>query len=228
MTWIRVNLDVIAQAVLAHLTLVLPAVIFSLLISIPIAFVSTQHRKLRELTLTTTGLLYAIPSLPMLVLIPVLIGIPLRSNTNVHVVLTIYGCALLIRSSADAFDSVDCDVLASATATGYGPARKFFTVHLPLAGPAIIAGLRVVSVTLMSLTTVAAVLGVTSLGSLFTDGFQRGIAAEVLTGIILTVLLALVIDFAIVMSGHLLLPFTRRSAGQQPRSERATVTEAGR
>lgn len=210
MKWIIANGDVITTAIIAHLTLVLPALVFSLLISVPIAFFATRHRKIREATLTTTGLAYAIPSLPMLVLIPILIGIPLRSNTNIHIVLTIYGCALLIRASADAFDSVDSDVLASATATGYDPVRKFFAVHLPLAGPAIIAGLRVVSVTLMSLTTVGAVLGVPSLGSLFTDGFQRGIQAEVLTGIILTVLLALVIDFAIVKLGQLLLPFTRR------------------
>jgi len=61
---------------------------------------------------------------------------------------------------------------------GMGRLRCFLTVELPLAGPAILTGLRVVTVSTISLTTVGAVLGVRSLGWLFTDGFQRGITAD--------------------------------------------------
>lgn len=211
MNWVFNNLELIGFYLYAHLYLAIPAIIMALLISVPIAYFATRHRRARELTLTSTGLLYAIPSLPLFVLIPVMVGVPLRSSQNVHIVLTIYGIALLVRAAADAFDSVDRDVLDSAIATGYGRTRLFWTVHLPLAGPAIVAGLRVVAVSTISLTTVGAVLGIKSLGSLFTDGFQRGIFAEILTGLVLTILLAILIDLIIVAIGKLIMPFDRKS-----------------
>ena len=98
---------------------------------------------------------------------------------------------------------------------GYGGLRRFVTVELPLAGPTLLAGLRVVAVSTVSLVTVGAVLGVESLGSLFTDGFQRGILVEILTGIVLTAALALLLDGLLVLVGRLLMPWTR------PRSEAA-------
>ena len=70
-----------------------------------------------------------------------------------------------------------------------------------------LAGLRVVAVSTISLVTVSALLGVSSLGLLFTDGFQRGIVAEVVAGIVATVLLALAVDALLVGGGRLLLPW---------------------
>jgi len=78
-----------------------------------------------------------------------------------------------------------------------------------LAGPGLLAGLRVVSVSTMALVTVSAVLGIPSLGTLFTDGFQRGIVAEIVTGIVSTAALAVLVDRALVAIGWLLLPWTR-------------------
>ncbi len=211
MTWISQNLDFIGFALYAHLYLALPAIFFSLIISVPIAYLANKHPRVREITLTSTGLLYTIPSIALFVLIPIIAGVPLRSSLNVHIVLTVYGCALMVRAAADAFDSVDKDVLNAAEATGYGPGRLFFGVHLPLAGPAILAGLRVVAVSTISLTTVGAVLGIKSLGSLFTDGFQRDIVPEILTGLVLTMALAFLIDFLLVAIGKLVMPFDRKS-----------------
>ena len=90
-------------------------------------------------------------------------------------------------------------------------------MELPLAGPVLLAGLRVVAVSTISLVTVSGVLGISSLGLLFVDGFQRGIVAEVVAGIVATVALALAVDGALVLTGRVLLPWTRRSprrAGQ--------------
>ena len=93
--------------------------------------------------------------------------------------LTLYVVAILLRSSVDAFEAVDKDILQAATAMGYKPVRRFFGVELPLAVPVMIAGLRVATVSNISMVSVGAVIGIQSLGTLFTDGFQRGITAEV-------------------------------------------------
>ena len=108
----------------------------------------------------------------------------------------------------------------SATALGYGGLRRFLTVELPLAGPALLAGLRVVAVSTVSLVTVSALLGVGSLGSLFTDGFQRGILAEVITGIGATAVLALLLDAALMALGAVLMPWTRAAGSARKGARR--------
>jgi osmoprotectant transport system permease protein len=79
----------------------------------------------------------------------------------------------------------------------------------------LIAGLRVVAVSTVSLATVGAVLGVKSLGLLFTDGIQRNIPEEILAGIVATVAIALAIDLALVTLGRLLMPWSRSSTDEQ-------------
>ena len=209
MTWVWANLDLILQRTWSHVALAVPAIVASFVLSVPIGWAARRYRWSRAGVLSAAGLLYAIPSLPLFIVLPTLIGTQVRDRLNVIAALTLYGIALMVRSVADALDSVGNDVTQAAIAIGYGPWRRFWAVDLPLAGPVLLAGLRVVAVSTISLVTVSALLGVSSLGLLFTDGFQRGIIAEVLAGIVATVLLALVVDGLLVAGGRLLLPWTR-------------------
>jgi osmoprotectant transport system permease protein len=207
--WLFNNLNVIGAATVAHLAMALPAIVLSFVLSIPIGWLANRFSWSRGFLLTVCALLYAIPSLPLFIVLPLFIGTGLRSPINVVISMTIYGIALMARSTADGLASVDADVRQSATAMGFSAWSRFWRVELPLAGPVLLAGLRVVSVSTISLTTVGAVLGIESLGSLFTDGFQRGIPLEILTGIVMTIAIALVIDLLIVLLGRLLMPWTR-------------------
>jgi osmoprotectant transport system permease protein len=207
--WLFNNLNVIGEATVAHLATALPAIVLSFILSIPIGWLANRFRWSRGFLLTVCALLYAVPSLPLFIVLPLFIGTGLRSSINVVISMTIYGIALMARSTADGLASVDADVRQSATAMGFSAWSRFWRVELPLAGPVLLAGLRVVSVSTISLTTVGAVLGIESLGSLFTDGFQRNIPLEILTGIVLTIAIALVVDLLIVLLGRLLMPWTR-------------------
>ncbi|WP_349897065.1 ABC transporter permease [Parafrigoribacterium soli] len=209
MTWVLGNLPLIGQLTLAHLATALPAILLSFLLSVPVGWFANRFRRSRGFVLTVSALLYAIPSLPLFLVLPLFIGTSIRDSINVTISLTIYGLALMARSTADGLESVDPDVTQSATAMGFSGWSRFWRVELPLAGPVLLAGLRVVSVSTISLTTVGAVLGIGSLGSLFTDGFQRNIPEEILTGIVLTIVIALVIDVALVAIGRMLMPWTR-------------------
>ncbi|WP_353827962.1 ABC transporter permease [Agromyces sp. SYSU T0242] len=207
MNWLWNNLDEVWELTLVHLALSVPTIILSFVISVPIGWAAWRYRWSRGVLLGLAGILYAIPSLPLFIAIPGIIGTSLRAPVNVVIVLTLYGIALMVRTAADGFADVDPDVRLSATAMGYSGVRRFWSVELPLAGPTLLAGLRVVIVSTVSLVTVSAVLGIQSLGSLFTDGFQRGIQVEVATGVVMTVALALVLDFAAVLLGRALLPW---------------------
>lgn len=212
MAWILDNLPRILELSLAHLLLAAPAIAAAFLLALPIAWAANRLRPLREIVVSGTGLLYAVPSLPMFIVLPIILGTGVRDMLNVIVALTIFGLALMVRSAADALDSVDSGVRLASTAVGYSAALRFFTVELPLAGPALLAGLRVVSVSTISLVSVSAVLGVQSLGSLFTDGFERGILPSILAGIAFTAVLAMLLDLLLVAAGRLTMPWARRSS----------------
>lgn len=207
--WGLNNADRVLTLTLEHLALSLPAILASLVVSVPIAAAANRIRALREVIVSGTGLLYAIPSLPLFIVLPIILGTGVRDTINVIVALTLFGISLMVRSAADGLAAVPEHVRLAATAQGFSAWRRFLGVDLPLAGPALLAGLRVVSVSTISLVSVSAVLGVQSLGSLFTDGFQRSIVGSIVIGILATALLALLIDLILVLVGCLLMPWTR-------------------
>ncbi len=215
MNWLSQNVDLVVDLTITHLRLSIPPIVLSLVLAIMIGYLAHRQRHVRGPLLTLTGLLYAVPSLPLLIIIPVVFGTPLRSDATMIIALTIYGVALLVRSAADAFGSVEPSVHETANAVGFSSWTRFWRVELPLAGPVLLAGLRVVAVSTVSLVTVGAVIGIQSLGTLFTDGFQRGIQAEILTGVVLTVLVGYALDSACVVAGRLLMPWTRPRAARE-------------
>jgi osmoprotectant transport system permease protein len=209
MSWVAANLAQIASLLLAHIAITVPAILLSVAVAVPLGRLAHASGRARDSILATIGVLYAIPSLPLLIVIPIIFGLPLRSPATIIIALTVYGIAMLARSAADAFASVPADVVTVASATGHTPRGRFLHVELPLAMPVLIAGTRVVAMSTIGLATIGALIGIPSLGSLLTDGFQRGIAAEVATGIILTLVLAAVIDAALWLTGRVGQPWSR-------------------
>ena len=209
MTWLSSNWGVIGSLTLSHLWIALPAIVLSVLLSVPIARWAAFSRR-GDWVLSALSALYAVPSLPLLIVIPVIVGVALRSPINMVIVLTLYGVAVLVRQVAEGFRAIPRATLQAANACGYSLPRRFVEVELPLATPVIVAGTRVVATSTVSLVTVGAFIGVRSLGTLFTDGFQRGLVAEVVAGLVATVLLALVIDALVQGIGWALTPWTRR------------------
>jgi osmoprotectant transport system permease protein len=119
---------------------------------------------LRPVVLVMSNLLYTIPSLALFVVIPGIIGSKILDSVNVVLALTIYTAALLVRPVLDALDAVPSHVISAATAIGYRPVRRFLGVELPLAVPVLTAGVRVASVSNISLVSVGALIGTGGLG----------------------------------------------------------------
>ncbi|SED82937.1 ABC transporter permease [Ruania alba] len=223
MTWLSGSLDLILELTLEHLWLSLLPIVAGFVIAIPLGQIAWRQKWLRGPMLSLVGLLYTIPSLALFVLLPPLLGIGFLSRANLIVALTIYAVALMTRFASDAFASVDIQVRQAAVAMGYDGWRRFWAVDLPLAGPVLLAGLRVVAVSTVSLVTVGVLVGIRSLGFLFTDGLQRNIPVEILTGIVMTVVTALVLDGLLVLLGRRLMPWSRK-----PRSQGRTGAEVAR
>lgn len=212
MNWWFANWGQVVSLAAAHLALCLPAIALSFVIAVPIGRFSFVRPRVGGALLSAASLAYAIPALPLLIIVPAVLSVPLRSWQTMTATLTIYGVALMVRTAADAFDAVDATTRTAAIALGHSRRAMFWRVDLPLAVPVLVSGLRVVVVSTVSLVTIGALIGVPSLGSLLTDGFQRGIAGEVWAGVIATVVLALALDFGVVLIGRLLTPWAAAAA----------------
>ena len=226
MNWVIDNLGLIAALSLEHVRQSVVPIIVGLVLAVPLGWVAWRYRLLRGALLTISGLLYTIPSLALLALLPGILGVRITSEINLVVALTLYALALLTRSVADGFDAVDPDTRLAAVAMGYGSVRRFWGVDLPLAGPVILAGLRVAAVSTVSLATVGVLIGVTNLGYLFTNGLQRRIVPEVLAGIVAVMLIAVVIDLLLVAVGRLLMPWSRATTSAGPARRALRTAEA--
>ena len=223
MNWITSNLDLIAQLTLEHLKLSIPPIIIGFIIALPLGYLAYRFKLTRGLLLTLAGLLYTIPSLALLPILPTIFGTSFLSPLNLTIALTIYAVAIMARSIAEALQSVDPAVRQAATSMGYGSWRRFWTVEFPLAGPVILAGLRVTAVSTISLATVGILIGVQSLGYLFTNGLQRRIVPEILAGLVMVVVIALLVDFLLARAGRALMPWVREKPSRTKIATLATL-----
>ncbi|MEV4319204.1 ABC transporter permease [Actinocrispum sp. NPDC049592] len=209
MNWVSEHISDILAYTGAHLLLSLLPVVIGLVISIPLGWVANRWRVARAILVPAAGLLYTIPSLVLLVVLPAILSTQILDPLNVIVALTLYTVALLVRVVADSLAAVPPPVIAAANAMGYRPFRRFVGVELPLAVPVLIAGLRVATVSNISLVSVAGLIGVKQLGYLFPDGYSLENYPEIITGLVLIILLALLFDGAWLLAGRRLTPWTR-------------------
>lgn len=210
MAWLQNSWGLILGLLAEHAWLSAAPILIGFAAALPLGWLASRSRVARGILLTVFNVIYTIPALALFVLLPGILGTKTLDPVNVVVALTLYAMAMMLRGAIDAFGSVAPDVLRSAEAQGYSAASRFWTVQLPLAGPVLLANLRVVSVSTVSLVTVGTLVGRGGLGYLFRDGYSRTFLFEIGTGIVVTVLLALVFDLILVLAGRLLMPWNRR------------------
>jgi osmoprotectant transport system permease protein len=211
-TYLQDHFQQTVDRFLTHAWLALLPLAVGLLLAIPLGWLASRYRWLYPGLINLAGLLYTLPSVALFVIMPSIIHTKILSPVNVLVALTIYTVALLVRVIADALIAVPADVRAAAVAMGFTGPGRFLRVDLPIAVPVIVAGLRVAAASNVGLVSVGALIGVNQLGSLFTEGFTLDVGSVVLLGILLCVLLALIVDGAIVLAGRRLTTWQRAGA----------------
>jgi osmoprotectant transport system permease protein len=180
-----------------------------LLIAVPLGAAVQRTTALRRLTTVTASIIFTIPSLALFVALPLIIPTRILDEANVMVALTLYTVALLVRAVPEALDAVSAQVIDAATAVGYRPLTRMLKVELPLSIPVLVANLRVVAVTNISMVSVGSVIGIGGLGTWFTEGYQSDKSDQIVAGIIAIFVLAIVIDMLIMLTGRLATPWVR-------------------
>jgi osmoprotectant transport system permease protein len=207
--WVGDHTSDISAALREHLVLTLWAVGLGLLISFPLAVLISRWRWLEPPVLSVTGVLYTIPSLALFAALVPWTGL---SRTTAIIPLVSYTLLILLRNIGAGLASVPADIRDAATGMGYSPVARFLRIELPLAVPAIVAGVRVATVTTIGLVTVTAVIGLGGLGSLILDGLQRDFKTPLVVGSVLSVLLAVGCDIALAGVQRLATPWSRRKS----------------
>ena len=201
-----------------HAYLSVIPVVIGLAIALPLGYLSRRYGWLYPPMVSISGLLYTIPSIALFVMVPPLLGLKSLDPLQVPIALTVYSVALLVRVVADGLASVPEDVTQAATAVGYTRLKRLFRVELPIAVPVIAAGLRVATVSNVSMVAVAGTIGQENLGRLFDQGKQLSTTGPyyppIVLGIVLCVLLALTFDLLIVFGARSLTSWRRVVVGQ--------------
>ncbi|UNS98236.1 ABC transporter permease [Streptomyces tubbatahanensis] len=204
--YLRTRQSELLDATVEHVWITAASVGIALLLALPLAVAARRWRAARGPALGVTTVLYTIPSLAMFALLLPVFGL---SAAVVVTGLVLYSLTVLVRNILAGLDAVPAEAREAARGMGYGPGRLLFEVELPLALPALLAGVRIATVTAVSLTTIGAIVGYGGLGNLIYDGMESYFKSQVLTASAICVLLAVAADVLLLWLGRALTPWTR-------------------
>ncbi|GGK33800.1 hypothetical protein GCM10010124_27960 [Pilimelia terevasa] len=205
------NADAVLAALREHVGLTVTAVLVAAVVAVPLAVAAYWFRPLTGPILALAGVLYTVPSLALFAFLGPYLGIRPRT---VLVGLVIYALLVLVRGTLVGLRAVPEHVRDAARGLGYGRLARLLRVELPLALPGIMTGLRLATVSTVALTTVGVLVGYGGLGQLILGGFDNNFyRAQIMTGTVLCVALALVLDLLLAGLGHLVTPWLRRAGG---------------
>lgn len=206
-TYLREYRGDLTDAVVQHVWITAVSVALGLVVAFPLALAAHRWRLAAGPVLAVTTVLYTVPSLAMFALLLPVFGI---SAWLVVTGLVLYSLTILVRNLLAGLDAVPAEVTEAARAMGYGPLRLLLAVELPLALPALMAGLRIAAVSTVALTTVGAIIDYGGLGNLLLSGINSNFRAQVLAASVLCVVLAVLADVALLGVQWLLTPWRHK------------------
>jgi osmoprotectant transport system permease protein len=203
-SWIADNLDRYWEPLGQHIVLTLVSVALGFLIASALALVAHRRRGLVGPIVNVTGILYTIPSVAAFFLLLPLTG---RGTDTAIIALTAYTLLILFRNMIDGLDSVPEDSRDAGRGMGLTSRQLLWRVEIPLALPAILAGLRVATTTTVGLAALAFFAGAGGLGDVIQDNLA--FKSDVVMASLFCVLLAAVLDGLILLAQRALTPWSR-------------------
>lgn len=185
------NLDYILRLLVQHLLLSLQAILIASLLGIALGVLVAKLRRLAGPVLGGSGVIYTIPSLALLGMMVPFFGI---GQIAAMIALVLYVQFVIIRNTYAGIRTIEPGVLEAARGIGMGPVQILLRVELPLALPAIAAGVRLAAVMIVGIATVAAWIGAGGLGELIVRGLSSLNVPIMLTGALPACLLAVLLD----------------------------------
>ena len=209
--WVVDHVDQLARRTGEHVVVTAIAVVVGFVISFLLALLVRRFPWLYAPIIGVTGIMYAIPSIALFVLLIPITGLSLLTA---EIALVSYTLVILVRNMVTGLRGVPAEVIEAATAMGYSSRQRLWRVELPIAVPVILAGVRIATVTTIGLVTIATLIGMGGLGYLIVNiGIQRRFPTATLSGIVLVVILSALIDVALLSLQRRLTPWAEAKGG---------------
>jgi osmoprotectant transport system permease protein len=196
----------LTSALEQHLLLTVVSVALGFVVAFPLALLARRYSRLESSIVGATTIIYTIPSLALFSLFAPWTGL---TPQTVVIGLALYSLTVLVRNILAGLRAVPDEVREAAVGNGYGPVQLLFTIELPLALPVIMAGLRVATVSTVALVTVGSIVTYGGLGNLLLDAVNTQFKAQILAASLLCIVLAVVLDFLLVVVQRLITPWAR-------------------
>jgi osmoprotectant transport system permease protein len=201
----HVTLSVI-DSLQEHVVLTVLSVAIAQAIALPMAITAHRVPRVQTALLGLVGLIYTVPALALFAFLVPVTGL---TRTTALIGLTAYNLLVLVRNDLTGLAGVPADVLDAADGLGMGRLRRLVRVELPLALPAIVAGLRVAIVSTIALVPITALIGQGGFGQFMNRGLQNLFKTPLVVGITCSILLALVADLLLVAAEWAVTPWSR-------------------
>ena len=194
MKWLRNNWDQVLSALGEHIVISLTALAIAFALSLVIGVLAARSERVFRWAIAVTGLLYTIPTLAFLALLIPVVGL---GKTNAIICMVAFSLMIMIRNVAVGIRDVPADVIDAARGMGMRGIEILAAIELPLALPVIVAGLRIATVTVISVAVVAAYINAGGLGTLIFSGISNDFAPKIWVGALTSCALAVAADLSL-------------------------------
>ena len=191
MTYLVSHPERVASLLGQHVVLVLVSLAVALLIALPLGVLAARNARAGTAILALTGALYTIPSLALLALLVAVLGL---GQLTAIVALVAYAQMVLIRGVVAGLRGVDPALTDAARGLGFTARQTLLRVEFPAALPVVLGGVRVATVSLVALATVAAWINAGGLGVLLFEGIGTDNPQKIVAGALAAAALAIAAD----------------------------------
>ncbi|MHB1406813.1 MAG: ABC transporter permease [Desulfitobacteriaceae bacterium] len=176
-----------------HFTLVLSAVVISLLIWVPVGLLLTKNDKWAARVMALANTIFCIPSLSLFAIMVTIPALGLGRKSAL-LALVLYAMMPLIRNVYDGVKNVDRDVIEAAQGMGMSSGRIMREIQLPLGLPVIFAGFRITVVMTTGIAAIATYIGERNLGRFIQEGLVRSNTSMIIMGALIISIIAIALD----------------------------------
>jgi len=224
MDYLMRNPDTVLRLTGEHLYMAVVALLFALLIALPLSVLLLRSQQLATVVLGILGVLYTIPSIALLILLLPFFGL---NRNSVIAALVIYTQIILVRNMVAGMQGVPTAMLDAAKGMGMTAWQRWWQVQFPLALPVILAGVRLATVVSIGIATIGAKFGAGGLGTLLFDGIAQNRYDKIVVGSVIVALLALILNRLLLAVEHYFEPANRiKRAARQSRHSIPTEVQA--
>ena len=209
--YVTSHVDELAAAGREHVYITVMSVLLATALAFPLALLVRRYRRLEGPVIGLTGVLYTIPSLALITALWPVFGL---TPQTVIVALALYALLVVLRNTVVGLDNVPAEVVDAARGTGMTDGQVLRRVELPLALPALLAGVRIATVSTVGMVTIGALVGHGGFGGLILSGFIDNFwHAQIMTATLACVALAIAFELMLLGLQWALMPWARSRAG---------------